>query len=700
MRSRSILVETTITNETKMLKWPRVHFPWIALVQFLLVWPLLRGTLFGTPLSGVPASVTLSNKFSEIVLESPNKSVAVHFSLKSNPLPQPKGVRPYYWVTWSGKRILRDSSLGLTLEESGELAENLEILTTTIQTIDETYVPVLGSKSPIRNHCRQLTIEMRERSGPGRLLGLVFRAYDEGIAFRYRIPQQLGLGGIKLSSENSTFNLPPGSSAWAQSLGSFTTNYEKEYFPMQLWEIQPDSILGLPMLIKSAVGVWMGLTEAAIHNYPGMYLSGIAGVPDALISKLSPLPDDSRHAVRSKLPVVTPWRVLLLANHPGLLIENNWLLMNLNAPCSISDTSWIKPGKAAWHWWSGTVAKHVNFEPGMNDATLRHYVDFASANRLEYVQIDEGWYFSQKGTTDITRCSPGVDIAGLSRYAAKRNVLLLVWLNWKHLKAQIEQALPLYESWGIGGIKVDFMDRDDQMMVNFYDEVVQKAAQHRLLVNFHGAFKPDGSQRTWPNLITREAVLGLEWSRTGRRCSPDHELTLPFTRMLAGPMDFTPGAFHNATQQEFLPRSLEPMAQGTRAHQLAMYVVFESPLQMLVDYPEAYIRQTGLEFLRQVPTVWDETRFLVGEIGDYIVLARRGGRDWYVGGMTDWTARKLTIPLEFLPGGNYEAEMYSDGVVPKAVELQTLRVDRTSQIEAKLAPGGGCVMRVSPAGRD
>ncbi len=633
----------------------------------------------------------------EVTATSPHRRLSVHFSLKSNPLPYPKGLRPYYSVSFDGRRLLPDSSLGLRFQDSGALAANLEIAATRTVSFDESYLPVHGPRRPVRNHCQQLTIELKETSGLRRRLDLVFRAYDEGLAFRYQVPEQSGISGITLASEDTTFHFPTGSRAWGQSLGTFTSNYEKEYFPMQLWEVQPDSILGLPMLIKSATGVWIGLMEAAIRNYPGMYLSGIAAVPEALISRLSPLPDDSRHVARLQVPFTTPWRVLLVADTPGQLIENNWLLTNLNEPCALSDTSWIKPGKAAWHWWNGTIAKGVSFKAGMNDATLRHYVDFASANHLEYLQIDEGWYFNQKNQVDITRCTSGVDIDSLSRYAATRNVRLLLWLNWKHLDSQIDSAFPLYRSWGIAGVKVDFMDRDDQLMVNFYQKVVEQAAQHQLLVNFHGAFKPDGSQRTWPNLITREAVLGLEWSRTGRRCDPTHEVTLPFTRMLAGPMDFTPGAFHNAGREQFAARQAEPMAQGTRARQLAMYVVYESPLQMLVDYPEAYRGQTGFEFLQRVPTVWDESRVLQGEVGEYIVVARRNGRDWYVGSMSDWNARTLTIALSFLPPGEYQAEIHSDGAEPNNVQVRGMHVTRSTQISARLASGGGHVIRIWPA---
>lgn len=371
--------------------------------------------------------------------------------------------------------------------------------------------------------------------------------------------------------------------------------------------------------------------------------------------------------------------------------------MSLNEPCALRDTTWIKPGKAAWHWWNGTVAKGAGFQSGMNKATLQHYVDFASEHGLEYVQIDEGWYVNRKGQIDITRSIPEVDVENLVRYGSERRVGLFLWLDWQHLESQIEAAFLLYQRWGIAGVKVDFMDRDDQLMVNFCQKVVEQAAEHRLLVNFHGAFKPDGSQRTWPNLITREAVLGLEWSRTSRRCNPEHEVTLPFTRMLAGPMDFTPGAFRNAAREQFVPRQTEPMAQGTRARQLAMYVIYESPLQMLVDYPEAYRGETGIEFLQRVPTVWDETRVLQGEVGEHILVARRSGSQWFVGSMTDWNPRTVTFALQFLSAGQHLAEIYSDAGNPNSVKFETRFVSKATLLTARLASGGGLAIRIRPA---
>ena len=483
-------------------------------------------------------------------------------------------------------------------------------------------------------------------------------------------------------------------------LRGYATNYESEFNAQPLWRLQPGSIVGLPLLLQTFRGSWLAVTEADITDYAGMYLTPVPGIPETLESRLSPHPHRTGVKVRTAAPLQSPWRVFLLGKTPGRLIENNVLLLHLNEPTRITDTSWIKPGKAAWHWWNGTSAKGVGFEPGMNTATMKHYLDFAADHGLEYFQIDAGWHPGTDEEGDITRSRPEIDLPHLIGYARERGVGILLWVHWKRARAQMEEAFRLYEDWGVAGVKIDFMDRDDQEMVGFYHRAASHAASHRLLVNFHGAYKPDGLRRTWPNIITREAVLGLEWNRLGTRCNPTHDLTLPFTRMLAGPMDYTPGAFRTALRENFQPRVREPLAQGTRCHQLAMYVVYESPLQMLVDYPAAYRGQPGIEFLKNVPTSWDGTRVLDGRVGEFITVARRSGKQWYVGSMTNWERRELSIPLRFLGPGRYRAEVYADVEAdPSGVRRQHLRVRSTDAVAAKLAPGGGHVMRIYPEKR-
>jgi alpha-glucosidase len=637
-------------------------------------------------------------KDDEIHLSSPNGKVSLTFAVKANPTPYPKGTRPYYAVSLKGRTVVKDSPLGLAFGGGEPLERYFELVQVAYSRISENYSMPYGVRTTIPNRYRQAVVSVRETTGRQMKMDLVFRAYDEGVAFRYVVPERQGLSTIALREEQSSFYFQPGTTAWAMLLGKYTTNYESEFQKIGLWEINSDSIVGLPLVIQTNQ-VWVGLTEANITNYAGMYVSGVSGVAEALVSNLSPLPSDKNVKVRVSLPFNTPWRVLLLGEQPGDLIESNYLLMNLNDPPLIPDASWIRPGKAAWNWWSGSVAKGVSFQPGMNTETMKHYVDFAVEHRLEYLVIDAGWYAGGDREGDITKMIPQIDVPKIVAYGRSRKVGIVLWIHWIPANKQMDQAFPLYENWGVAGVKIDFMDRDDQEMVSFYHRVARKAAQHHLLVDFHGAYKPDGLQRTWPNLITREAVLGLEYNKWSRRCTPKHDVTIPFTRMLAGPMDYTPGAFRTANRQEFVAKQVEPLAQGTRCHQLAMYVVFESPLQMVSDYPEAYHGQPGMEFIEKAPTTWDETKVILGEVGNYITMARRQGSEWYVGSMTNWEDRTLRIPLRFLGPGRYVAEIYSDAPEGATTDVlvQRLPVTPADVLTAKLAAGGGQAIRIYPA---
>jgi alpha-glucosidase len=644
------------------------------------------------------ASAAPGSKDGDIHLSSPNGNVSLTFAVKQNPIPYPKGARPCYTVSFKAATVVKDSPLGLAFESDEPLERNFELSRVAFSRINENYSMPYGVRKIFPDRYSQAVVSVTETTGRQIKMDLVFRAYDEGVAFRYVVPEQGGLSGIALRQEQSSFYFRPGATAWALRLGRYTTNYESEFQKIGLWEINADSIVGLPLVIQTNQ-VWVGLTEANITNYAGMYISGLPGVAEALVSNLSPLPSDKKVKAKLSLPFQTPWRVLLVGEKPGDLIEHNYLLMNLNDPSLVPDTSWIRAGKAAWNWWSGTVAKGVNFKTGMNSATMKHYVDFAAEHRLEYLVIDAGWYTGSDTEGDITKMVSAIDIPEIVAYGRSRKVGIILWLHWMPVDRQLDQAFPLYEKWGVAGVKIDFMDRDDQEMVNFYHRAARKAAMHHLLVDFHGAYKPDGLQRTWPNLITREGVLGLEYNKFSRRCTPEHDVTIPFTRMLAGPMDYTPGAFRTTLQQPFTPREIEPLAQGTRCHQLAMYVVFESPLQMVSDYPEAYRGQPGIEFIERVPTTWDETKVISGEVGRSITMARRHGREWYVGSMTNSESRTSRIPLSFLHPGRYVAEIYSDVPEGAATDVLVRRLPVTSAdvVTARQAAGGGQAIRIYPA---
>jgi len=634
---------------------------------------------------------------------SPDGNLVISFALKSNPQPYLPGMRAYYRITYRGVAVLTDSPLGLDFDGASPLDHDFEIIDTDQHSHADAWTNPFGAQRNIPDHYNQLRVSLQEKQPPGRRVDLIFRAYNEGAAFRYFLPQQPALEKFTLLAENTGFYFAREVSAFALNLGRFNTSNEGEYGPTKLNLIKPSSIINLPLLVKIPGGPWVGLLEADLTDYAGMYVGGVPGFDHALISKLSPVRDRMDQVVAASTPKTSPWRVLLINDRPGGLIESNYLILNLSAPSALADTSWIKPGKAAWDWWSGSFARNVSFQPGMNTATMEHYVDFAAEHHLEYMLVDAGWYPAKDYThpDDILSYVPEVNVPEIIAHAKQKGVKVLLWVYWGAMDKQMDEALDLYAKWGAAGIKVDFMDHDDQQMVNFYERLVRKAAEHHLVVDLHGAYKPTGLRRTYPNLLTREGVMGMEYSKWSDRVTPEHDVTIPFTRMLAGPMDYTPGCFNNATREQFKPRNLEPMCQGTRAHQLAMYVVFESPLVMLSDYPEDYDHNPGMEFLDKVPTVWDETKVLNGEPARYVTIARRHGDTWYLGAMTNWDARDLEIPLGLLGAGEYEAQIFADGTdadkVATSLAISRKKMKMADKLTLHLAPGGGAAVIFTPA---
>ena len=636
-------------------------------------------------------------------VSSPDGNLKVEFELQVNPQPYLPGERAYYRVYYKGFQVLNDSPLGMDFVGSRPLDREFEITGSDRQSHRETWEDAFDVKRIIPDHYNQLTVSLRERQSPHRRFDVIFRAFNEGAAFRYFLPQQSALGKFVLAAENTGFYFAGNPSAFALNQGRFNTSNEGEYRHISLSEIKPSSIINLPLLVEIPGGPWVGLLEADLTDYSGMYVGGVAGLDNALVSRLSPTRDRMDQVVIGSTPKSTPWRVLLINSRPDALIESNYIILDLSAPCALADTSWIQPGKAAWDWWSGSFAKNVDFTPGMNTPTMKHYIDFAAEHHLEYMLVDAGWYPADDYThaLDILHHVPQVDIPDIIAYGKQKGVKTLLWLYWSALDKQMDEALSLYEKWGAAGIKVDFMDHDDQEMVNFYERCVRKAAEHHLVVDLHGAYKPTGLRRTYPNLLTREGVMGMEYNKWSDRVTPEHDVTIPFTRMLAGPMDFTPGAFNNAARGHFVARNLEPMSQGTRAHQLAMYVVYQSPLVMLADYPEAYDHNPGIEFLDQVPSVWDDTKVLNGEPAEYVTIARQHGKTWYLGSMTNWDARDLELPLDFLGQGEYTAQIFADGpeaaTVGTNLTISTRRVKPSEKLNIHLAPGGGLTVIFTPA---
>src|SRR4051794_12506192 len=608
-----------------------------------------------------------------------------------------------YAVQFHGKPLFENSAMGLKLENQDQLGPGMHLVNQQKGSADESYTIPVGKTSTVRDHYKSVRADFADAQG--RKLTVEVRAYDDGVAFRYILPEQAGLKNGNVEHELTEFRYSKDAISYPLIVNGFQSSYEDEYQARQVSGLQHDWLVALPLLANVPGNGWVAITEADIENYAGMYVRK-AEAPFAIRAELSPRLDKSSIAVQADAPVTTPWRVLMIGDEPGRLVESN-IVLNLNPPSKIADTSWIKAGKSAWDWWSGQAAPSVSFKTGMNTATMKHYIDFASASGFPYMLIDAGWALADRNgpqdysaLADITKITPEIDMPELLRYAKEKNVRIWVWSHWSSVDKYMNEAFPLFEKWGVAGVKIDFMDRDDQEMTRWYRHVVEVAAEHHLMIDYHGAFKPDGLRRTYPNLVTREGVMGKEYLKWSARTTPVHNTTLPFTRMLAGPLDYTPGAFGNVTRDQFIPRDKEPMAPNTRAHELALYVVLESPLMMVTDYPEHYAGQHDFEFIKQVPVTWDEIRVLNGRPMENITVARRSGKDWCVGAITNWDARTVQVPLSFLGEGKYTAEIYADapdaGTNATHTTFTKQPVDRSTVLDVKMAPGGGNAIWIHP----
>jgi len=654
-------------------------------------------------LSVVALLISSTAAYAQDVLSvaSPDGNLTIRFSILERL--DPPGNRLYYAVRYGKSDVVLESSFGLEFRGSSPFARDLSIKETNRRTVDDSWTRYWGKRKQVRDHCNEATFRLRETSEAGRTIDLVVRAYDDGVAFRYELPEPWG--EFELAAEQTAFRFAGNPTVWGADYGGFQSSQERPFVRMRMNELTPGDIYGMPMLVQLAPDRWAAVTEADLTDWAGMYLTRDAGDPGTLLTRLSPHPDEMDVAVRSVAPRSSPWRLIMVGTSPGSFIESD-IIQNLNdAP--EGDFSWVKPGKSSWDWWTGPDLPDADFEVGKTFETLKAFINLSAEMDWQYVLIDAGWYKSEAGPdsqhgpqSDITIPFPRLHLPALSRYATDQDVGILLWLNWRPTLRQMEKAFPLYESWGIRGVKVDYMNRDDQEMVNFYHHVLQLAAEHHLMVDFHGAYKPTGFSRTYPNLVTREGVMGNEYNKWSDSVTPEHTVTIPFTRGMLGGMDFTPGGFHNKTVQDFEPHRLSPSVMGTRVHQLAMLVVYESALQVLADSPYSYhVSPGGTDFLKIVPTTWDDTKVIAGYPGDYIVIARKSGEAWYVACMTDEDARTVEIPLSFLDSGRYRVEIWADAYEAadfpdRLVKLQTTATVADT-LSAVMAPAGGYIARLT-----
>ncbi|HEY5972564.1 MAG TPA: glycoside hydrolase family 97 protein [Pseudoxanthomonas sp.] len=604
-----------------------------------------------------------------------------------------------YSVERNGETVIAWSQLRLRLAEGDVSA--VEVHDFSPRSINAVNKLVATKAAEAVDRYEQLTIVVTPRSGVVKSLRWIFRAYDDGVAFRYLVPADAGVTTLQVRNEETDFAFGGDYACHGFNVGRFDSSHEGEFDPVRASLIREHNTYDLPLVCRTQHNAF-AITEANLRDYGGLYLAGRGDGRPGVQSRLSRRLDDRSLIARVSIGADgagSPWRVIMLGDKLGNLIESN-LIGNLNPPAAF-DTAWIKPGKTAWDWWSGPYLPPPD-KGGTDMPTIKRYIDFAGQSGFEYMMIDEGWCLNSghgggaPDNADVTRAKADIDMPALVSYAAKKKVGLWLWVQWSLLDRQMDAALAQYQAWGIKGIKVDFMDRNDQQMVDYYHKLMRKAAEHKLLVDMHGAYPPSGLNRTYPNYLTQEGIMGAEYNKWSRRVTATHNVSLAYTRMLLGPVDYTPGGFRNATPASFQVINSPPQVQTTRGHGLGMFVVYESPFQMVADSPDIYQNAPGFDFIRAVPTTWDETRFLAGDIDEFVVVARRKGKDWYIGAMGNEQAREISLPLTFLGAGKFKAKIYEDGDTPTTLNVSARDVSKTDTLKLKLAASGGAAARIAP----
>ena len=616
-----------------------------------------------------------------------------------------------YSVSYDGDVLLGDSPIGMYMTDGTVFGGTEKVLKATRKTVDQIISAVVYKKAEVRDNYNELTLKFKKFS-------VIFRAYDDGMAYRF-------LSNVKkpfmVEKEVAQFNFPEDWNMWvpyvcqhtatldSQFWNSFENRYE--YVPLSSWN--KERLAFLPLMVDAPKGRKIVIAEADLMDYPGMYLYN-SNEDSVLEARFAPYPKGVEQGGHNNLQMIVktsepyiaryesdtafPWRIVSVSQKDVQQADND-LVYRLATPAADTDWSWIKPGKVAWDWWNAWNLYGVDFRAGINNDTYKYYIDFASDHGIGYVILDEGWAVNKMA--DLFMVIPEINLEELVAYAAERNVGLILWAGYWAFDRDMEKVCEHYSKMGIKGFKVDFMDRDDQVMVDFHRRAAQMGAKYGLLIDFHGTYKPTGLHRTYPNVVNFEGVHGLEQMKWAKENVDQvtYDVTVPYIRMMAGPMDYTQGAMRNSIKKNYRPVNSEAMSQGTRCRQLAQYVIFDSPLNMLCDSPSNYMNEKECtEFIANVPEVWDETRGLAGEVGKYIAMAKRKGSEWYVGAMTDWSKRTLSLDLSFLPEGEYVVELYKDGInADRAArdyrkEVVDLPADR--KLEVKMMPGGGFAAKI------
>ena len=607
-------------------------------------------------------------------------------------------------VSLDGMNIIENATISMDMGSNRVLGSSPKLRSKNTESKNETIIPQVPNKDAnIKSVFNQLTLNFKGG------YQLVFRTYNDGVAYQF-IDQSSKTKTV--INEQMTLTFPAGTSSFFPQEESMYSHNERDYLNKNISDIATGEFCSLPVMFDTKKAKVL-FTESSLLNYPGLFLAkGKENTFTTTFPKyvLKAVPNEAFNPDRNQIISEEadfiakvdgkrsyPWRVFIISDDDRTFVESN-LVTQLSPATKISDVSWIKPGQVAWDWYNANNVYGVDFEAGVNDETYKYFIDFASKNGIEYVILDEGW---TKSTTEILEDNENIDVPELIKYAKSKNVEIILWVLWKPLYENPEKILQLYSSWGAVGIKTDFMQRSDQYVVESYEKIAEIAANYKLLVDYHGAFKPAGVERMWPNIINYEGVKGNENNKWSSAITPEHNVTLPFIRMAAGPLDFTPGAMINMNKVDYETGGpnyaafwTRPMSFGTRAHQVAMYVVFEAPIQMLCESPTIYYKeQETVDFITQIPTIWDETVVLEGAVSDYIIVARRKGDNWYLGAMTDWTARDFELDFSFLGEGEFEMKSLRDGINAhrnaQDYKIETNSVNQNAKISIHLSGGGG-----------
>ncbi len=600
-------------------------------------------------------------------------------------------------IKWSAsvgnQAIFTNNTLSLDFG-STVLGVNPKVVSAKTTSVKEVVQTVVAVKSKtIQNEYNQLKLVFKPN------YAVNFRLFNNGIAYRFETNMKQD---VIVKNEEVTLNFAGDYGVLFPEEESLYSHYERSYLDQKISSLQAGRFCSLPTLVKADNNIKIGITEADLFDYPCLFMeatgkSAFTSKYPHVILKSDPKGDrgiqniqEADYIARTSGTRSFPWRVFMISQEDARLVENQMVYL-LSRENKLAETNWIKPGLVAWDWWNENNIYGVDFKAGLDTKTYKYYIDFASKFKIPYIILDEGW---TKTTLNIKESNADLNLQELIAYGKSKNVDIILWCLWNALDADMNPILDLYAKWGVKGIKVDFMARSEQYMVNFYERAAKACADRKLLIDFHGAFKPSGMARAYPNIINHEGVKGMENCKWSKDITPEHDVTLCFTRMLAGPMDYTPGAMTNKNSKDFAISFSHPMSQGTRCHQLAMYVCYDAPLQMLNDSPSNYYKETECTtFISQMPTVWDNTKILDAKVGDYILTARQKDNNWYLGALTDWTARSLDVDFSFLGEGTYELEIMQDGINAEVscndYKRIVRQVTKADKLNIQLASGGG-----------